>query len=79
MLKTQFLNNSSQLLLSFKAISKNGYAQIVQDFMSPNCVNKVLSYPHINFYFTEVLNMNSQSDLFCSETSSVEKVGYAEA
>ena len=79
MLKTQFLNNSSQLLLLFKAISKNGYARITQDFRSLQCVKEVLSYLRNYFHNTEVGNKTSKFDLFCAEISSLEMVGYAEA
>ena len=79
MLKTQFLDNSSQLSLRFKAISKNGYARITQDFRSLQCVKEVLSYLRNYCYNTEVGNKASKSDVFCVKFSSLEIVVYAEA
>ena len=79
MLKTPFVGNASQLLLCFKTIFKIGYIRIMHGYWFLQGVKKVLSYPHINFYCTKIVNMNSQSDLFGSETSLVEMVGYAEA
>ncbi|MDD5631004.1 MAG: hypothetical protein PHI13_03105 [Methylococcales bacterium] len=79
MLKTQFLDNSGQLPLRLKTISKNGYAQITQGFWSPQCVKEVLCCLHNYFHSTEAGNKASKSDLFCAENSSLEMVGYAEA
>jgi hypothetical protein len=79
MLKTQFLDNSGQLSLRLKAISKHGYARITQGFRSLQCVKEALFYPRNYFHSTEVGNKTSKSDLFCAENSSLEMVGYAEA
>ena len=79
MLKTPFVGNASQLSLHLKTIFKNGYIRIMHGYWFLQGVKKVLSHPHINFYCTEIVNMNSQSDLFGSEPSLVEMVGYAEA
>jgi hypothetical protein len=79
MLKTQFLDNSGQLSLRLKTISKNGYARNTQGFRSLQYVKEVLCYLHTYFHSTEVGNKASKSDLFCAENSSLEMVGYAEA
>ena len=79
MLKTQFLDNSGQLSLRLKTISKNGYARITQGFRSLQYVKEVLCYLHTYFHSTELGNKASMSDLFCAENSSLEMVGYAEA
>ena len=79
MLKTQFLDNSGQLSLRLKTISKNGYARITQGFRSLQCVKEVLSYLRNYFHKTEVGNKPSKSDVFCVKFSSLEIVVYAEA
>ena len=79
MLKTQFLDNSGQLSLRLKTISKNGYARITQGFRSLQCVKEVLSYLRNYFHTTEVGSKASKSDVFCVKFSSLEIVVYAEA
>ena len=79
MLKTQFLDNSGQLSLRLKAVSKNGYARIIQGFRLLQYVKEVLCYLHNYFHSTEVGNKTNKSDLFFAENSSLEMVGYAEA
>ena len=78
MLKTEFMDNSGQLFLRFKAISKNKYARIALNFCLLQGVKEARSELRNYFYSEVVGKKTSKLGIFFAGNRLREMASHAE-